>query len=112
MEYYSIVHLLHTDPSGAPQNVALLSSSATSVMFSWSEVACGQRNGSITGYDCTLRIKDGMTLQTTHSPDEVEEISGLNLQCGVNYEFAVKAVNSIGAGPEETFEFTVDLGKR
>ena len=82
-------------PSSAPQGLSVLNVMATSVVLTWNELDCLQRNGDITGYmirydrDSRLISDSSSTIAYT-----VEELIPFT-----EYSFSVAAVNSVGTGP-------------
>ncbi len=83
-----------SDSPGAPTSSATTS---TSITITWSEIACQDRNGVITGY--TIRYGPVNTSPTSidhTSTDRSRVISGLI--SFTNYTVSVRGVNSAGSG--------------
>ena len=84
----------YTEPSAAPGNVRITSSTTTFLEFAWDEIPCGFRGGAIS-YSITLNSTSPKTENTT---DTAIILSGLD-PC-TSYKFTVKASNSQGDGDE------------
>ena len=70
---------------------------ATSVMLTWNELDCLQRNGDITGY--MIRYDRDSQLISDSSSDASTTYTVQGLDPFTEYSFSVAAVNSIGTGP-------------
>ncbi len=84
-------------PSGSPGAPTTDVITRTNVTIMWTEIACLDRNGVITGY--TIRYGPVNTSPTTiehTSTDRSRVISGLTPF--TNYTLSVRGVNSVGAG--------------
>ena len=88
-------------PSEAPRSFEVVESKIVSIVLSWQEVECSERNGVITHYLVQRSRNDRTINKTVHSESSVE-ISGL---CPfLKYSFKVAAENSEGPGPFAKFE--------
>ena len=79
-------------PVAAPANVQY-SATSYSLTFSWDEIACGSRGGSITRYDYMFDSKPGYVHESTRS----KEFS--SFAACTSHTFNVTGVNSGGTGP-------------
>ena len=90
-------------PSGMPQNLAIISSTSTSVTISWNSVECIHRNGLIIHYIVSYsELENGIpTIKTVRSsePDDGGSYTATGLEPSASYLFLVAAINSIGLGP-------------
>ena len=84
----------YTEPSAAPGNVRITSSTTTFLEFAWDEIPCGFRGGAIS-YEYTLDTTPPRSDTTT---DTAVTLSGLD-PC-TSYLFKVNASNSAGDGSE------------
>ena len=94
---------LHPVPSGAPQNLAIINSTSTSVTISWDSVECIHRNGLITHYNISYGPVGDTNLVTTDTvnsdgPDDGGSYTATGLERTHNYLFKVAAVNDVGMG--------------
>ena len=86
-------------PAAAPQNVAVVNQTSTSLFITWDAVSSNRRNGKILGYKVhyTFRLNDGRTT------NEVSvAMAGLNLtSLGKHQKYAISvlAFNDCGDGP-------------
>ena len=82
-------------PTGAPQGLSVQSVMATSVVLTWNEMDCLQRNGDITGYMIQY-VRDSQLITDLSSTRTytVQELIPFT-----EYSFSVAAVNSVGTGP-------------
>ena len=82
-------------PSGSPGAPTSSSTTSTSITITWTEIACLDRNGVITGY--TIRYESVNTSPTIiTSTDRSIVISGLT--AFTNYTVSVRGVNGAGDG--------------
>ena len=84
-------------PSSAPQSLSVLNVMATSVVLSWNELACLERNGDINGYMIRY-VGDSQTI-TESSLGASRTYMVEDLIPFTEYSFSVAAVNSISTGP-------------
>ena len=84
-------------PSSAPQGLAVQNVMATSVVLTWNELDCLQRNGDITGY--MIRYVGNSQTITDSSSDASTTYTVQGLVPLTEYSLLVAAVNSIGTGP-------------
>ena len=84
-------------PSGPPSNINLIVVTSTSVTFSWSEPACGQRNGQIVLYSYMLINEAGAVI--TNDETKSTGVSFNNLEPFTSYSFKVSARTQSAFGP-------------
>ena len=84
-------------PSGPPANVTLFEVTSTSARVSWSEPACGQRNGDITAYSFLLLDEAGTVIENDDTTSTSVFIN--NLMPFTNHSFKVSAKTRRGIGP-------------
>ncbi len=77
-------------PVAAPINLQY-SATTDSLTFTWDEIPCGSRGGSITSYDYTFDLTPGSVTRRSEAFDQ--------LTACTNYNFKVKGVNSASSGP-------------
>ena len=99
MLYYLCISV----PSGAPQNLAIINSTSTSVTISWDSVECIHRNGLITHYNISYGpVGDTNLVKTvtvnSDEPDDGGSYTATGLERTQNYLFKVAAVNVPGVG--------------
>ena len=104
-EVHKLLHLSPAAPDGAPREVTANSTGPTTVALSWQAPHMNEQNGRLLSYTLEYSISG--------SPDAAQEISvpvdsseGGNqqrvvegLQPYTTYQFRVRAVNEVGAGP-------------
>lgn len=97
-----------TAPRGTPSNVSARVLSSTSMLITWDEVECLQRNGIITNYNVQYEPNNysalPMTMITVNN-----FLMVTNLIPRTNYTFQVAAENTNGTGPNETVRYGTDL---
>ena len=91
-----MVHIISPiAPTGAPQGLSVQNVMATSVVLTWNELDCLQRNGDINGYmfryDRDSRLISDSSSTRTYTVEELIPFT--------EYSFSVAAVNSVGTGP-------------
>ena len=100
-----LLHVSHAAPDGAPRKLTANSTGSTTVVLSWQAPHMDEQNGHLLSYILEYSISG--------SPDAAQEISvpvdssgGGNQQRVVEglqpytiYQFRVRAVNVVGAGP-------------
>ena len=101
---------MYIAPSSAPQGFTVQTVTSTSVVLTWNELDCLQRNGDITGY--TIRyVGDSQNITESFS-DTTRTYTVQGLVPFTEYSFSVAAVNTIGAGPfTDPFAFTVSTSE-
>ncbi len=77
-------------PSAAPINLQY-SATTDSLTFTWEEIPCGSRGGSITSYEYIFDSTSGSATLRSETFDQ--------LTACTNYDFKVKGVNRINSGP-------------
>ena len=87
-----------TAPSGPPTNIAVTSTTNSSITIQWGPVNCVHRNGHITNYTILYGIQGNGTLQTINVSADVSEVTITELEEFTRYEIKVAAVNSAGIG--------------
>ena len=95
IKYLLVCTISPLAPSSAPQGLSVQNVMATSVVLTWNEVNCLQRNGDITGYMIRY-VRDSQPIADSSSTTTytVEELIPFT-----EYSFSVAAVNSVGTGP-------------
>ena len=96
-------------PSAMPQNLAIISSTSTSVTISWNSIECIHRNGLIIHYIVSYELANGNRQSTIitvriNEPDDGGNYTAMGLEPSVSYLFKVAALNSIGLGPFATVQ--------
>ena len=88
--------MLHAEPGEPPRSFGVMESKIVSIVLSWQEISCSERNGEITHYLIQRSRNDKTVNKTVHTGTSVE-VSGL---CPfLKYSFKVAAGNSEGFGP-------------
>ena len=92
-------------PTSAPQGLSVQNVMATSVVLTWNELDCLQRNGDITSYmiryDRDSRLISDSSSTTTYTVEELIPFT--------EYSFSVAAVNSVDTGPFSEQPMTIRL---
>ena len=100
MKFFS----LHAAPSGPPENVRAVATSAVEISVSWDEVAARDQNGIILLYEVVVEPQitfGGSLMQTTiNVTNMTTPLSDLHPY--VNYTISVRAYTSVGPGPSGT----------
>ncbi len=85
-------------PSGAPQNLGIISTDDTTIVIGWKPVECRYRNGDITGYNVTYY--HGAEMMTQMLPESDHTFTATGLLFSTMYTFEVVALSrQYGAGP-------------
>ena len=92
---------LHVAPGESPASFEKIESKIVSIVLSWQEISCSERNGEIMYYLVQRSRNDKVFNKTVHRGTTIQ-ISGL---CPfLKYSFEVRARNSEGFGPPATIE--------
>ena len=88
-------------PSIAPENVAALSTTSTSIFLTWNAVPSNQRNGNILGYkvNFTLQSKFDDRKSTEEVSVAMAYVNLTGLRKSRKYSITVSAFNECGDGP-------------
>ena len=104
--FESHTHVNLVVPSGAPQNLAIINSTSTSVtILTWDSVECIHRNGLIAHYHLLVYEPVGnfgnslATMIISGEPGDGGSYMATGLDPSSIYLFKVAAVNNIGVGP-------------
>ena len=102
-------------PTGAPQNLAIINSTSTSVTISWDSVECIHRNGLITHYQLVYEPVDifgnyPSTMNSSGEPDDGGSYTATRLDPSSSHLFKVAAVNKLGFGPFATVTVPIKDG--
>ncbi|XP_053386774.1 protein sidekick-1-like isoform X2 [Mercenaria mercenaria] len=97
-------------PEGAPRNVKVDRISTTSVKVAWEQPLPNTWNGDLLGYVLMYRQTGNIDYMAVKMPVVNTEKVLPNLTKFVDYEFLVKAFNTIGEGPASTL-ITVFVGE-
>ncbi|XP_072013096.1 netrin receptor unc-40-like isoform X2 [Amphiura filiformis] len=87
---------IEATPDGAPSNVQLVSSTDTSLVISWDEPPCNERNGVIQYYPYEFYE---FRQRVTHGSSTTKTLTRDHLQCNRVYLFRIAAGTNIGKGP-------------
>ncbi|XP_072027094.1 uncharacterized protein [Amphiura filiformis] len=101
-----------TAPTVSPINVTVPTMTDTSVSFSWNPLPCTQENGQNFRYAYSLReVLSNTYLKSDLTTETRVTIGNINLECNVNYEFQVAAVNDEGSSPAGGVDFSPEYGE-
>ncbi|XP_072023791.1 receptor-type tyrosine-protein phosphatase F-like [Amphiura filiformis] len=89
-------------PTGTPQNLQLVSATRNAVAFTWNQVPCGERRGSIQNYVYELLDENGEVIRSNLT--SLTTVTAFHLEEDKEYSFRVAAINSAGQG-----SFTTEL---
>ncbi|XP_022109721.1 tyrosine-protein kinase Mer-like [Acanthaster planci] len=90
-------------PTGPPTMVRVASACPRSLTFTWSPPSCGDRGGTILGYDYQLNNRSGTADQGT------AQVTVNELLPFTSYSFRVAARNNVGPGPYSQTVTTMTL---
>ena len=90
------VHMLHTVPSGTPQDIQY-SQSSRDIALLWAPIVCSQCNGPILDYLVEFQSLEDDVVNVAVSANETFTAGGL--VPNTNYTFRVAGVNVNGTGP-------------
>ena len=96
--FINAFQLLFSEPSAAPSNVKLQSSTSSSLTISWDTVFCSYRNGAITSYTYRLYTSSGNTVEVTDDTP-MTSVTISDLLPNTQYYFSVGARTEGGDGP-------------
>ena len=97
----NILHVHNVAPSSPPQDLAIFSTSSTSITISWGDIPCEDKNS------------DGITYQVVVTSSSDNRMTGItsntnftacDLTPGTNYTFEVSAASGELHGPTDTIE--------
>ena len=97
--------VLHLDPGGPPQAVAIDVLSSTSVSVSWNPVTADDRNGIIKGYKVNYQaLPNGQMVAkfsniSSQQQNKTQTVTLDNLNEFTNYSIRVLAFTLVGNGP-------------
>ncbi|KAL4239205.1 Protein sidekick-2 [Mactra antiquata] len=104
------VRTLEDNPEGAPRHVKVDRLTTTSVKVTWEQPLPHTLNGDLLGYTLMYKQVENSNYMEVQIPETSVEKVLQNLVKFVNYEFLVKAFNSVGDGPTST-PVTVFVGE-
>ena len=100
-------YILHSAPSGAPQNITATTLSPTEIRVEWKPVDAIDRNGIITHYEVqfnqtTLLVGEPLTDAVNTTLNDTN-FTLTNLEEYVQYTVTVRAFTMAGVGPYSSF---------
>ena len=102
---YSQLHLSHTAPDSAPHGLTANSTSPTTVALSWQAPHMDEQNGRLLSYTLEYSISgfpgtaQEINVPVDSSEGGIQQSAVEGLQPYTTYQFRVRAVNEVGAGP-------------
>ena len=102
---YSQLHLSHTAPDSAPHGLTANSTSPTTVALSWQAPHMDEQNGRLLSYTLEYSISgfpgtaQEISVPVDSSEGGIQQSAVEGLQPYTTYQFRVRAVNEVGAGP-------------
>lgn len=100
-----VTELIHSEPTGYPPNLIVVSVEPTSITFSWEEMGCFQRNGRLVGYEVHLYYGSKFHSSEILGPN-VTKYTAKRLIPFRDYGLRVAAINHVGRGDFSPTVFT------
>lgn len=92
---------LFAEPSAAPPDLGIESTTPSSVTCAWDEMECDKSNGQITGYQFRFYVEGSLqNVEFIEGADSTGVRIDQLLPCKHLYKVSVAAVNDAGLGPE------------